>query len=73
MKVLLSLLSPCLLLGLALGAVPAVLIAAFIVKSLPLSAVRWLVVCVVVYTSVNMLLTSRHDEPPESAPVARPL
>lgn len=46
-------------LGLALGGVPAVLIAAYLVKSLPLTAVRWLVVCVVVYTSLNMLLTAR--------------
>jgi uncharacterized membrane protein YfcA len=45
-------------LGLALGAVPAVLIAALLVKSLPLSYVRWLVVVVVVYTSVNMLMTA---------------
>ena len=44
--------------GLAVGGVPAVLIAAFIVKSLPLGAVRWLVICVVVYTSANMLLTA---------------
>ncbi len=50
-------------LGLAIGAVPAVLIAALIVKSLPLSAVRWLVVIVVVYTSINMLTTARGEEP----------
>jgi uncharacterized membrane protein YfcA len=49
--------------GLALGAVPAVLIAALLVRSLPLTAVRWLVVVVVVYTAVNMLLTSREPEP----------
>lgn len=49
-------------LGLALGAVPAVLIAALLVKSLPLSYVRWLVVVVVVYTSVNMLLTADREE-----------
>jgi uncharacterized membrane protein YfcA len=42
-------------LGLALGGIPAVLIAAFIVKSLPLYYVRWLVVVVVVYTAVMML------------------
>jgi uncharacterized membrane protein YfcA len=48
-------------LGLALGAVPAVLIAAFLVKSLPLGAVRWLVVFVVVYTALNMLVTARTD------------
>jgi hypothetical protein len=42
-------------LGLALGGVPAVLLAAFVVRSLPLGAVRWLVVVVVVYTAVAML------------------
>ena len=42
-------------LGLALGGVPAVLIAAFIVKSLPLTAMRWLVVVVVLYTAVSLL------------------
>ncbi len=42
-------------LGLSLGGVPGVLIAAFIVKSLPLRAVRWLVVLVVVYAASAML------------------
>ncbi len=42
-------------LGLAIGGIPAVLIAAFIVKELPLSYVRWLVVIVVVYTALMML------------------
>jgi uncharacterized membrane protein YfcA len=42
-------------LGLALGGVPAVLLAAYIVKSLPLGAVRWLVIVVVVYTALMML------------------
>jgi uncharacterized membrane protein YfcA len=41
--------------GLAIGGVPAVLIAAFIVKQLPLAYVRWLVVIVVVYTATAML------------------
>jgi uncharacterized membrane protein YfcA len=45
-------------LGLALGGLPAALIAALIVKSLPLGAVRWLVVFVVIYTSINMLITA---------------
>jgi uncharacterized membrane protein YfcA len=49
-------------LGLALGAVPAVLVAALLVKSLPLSYVRWLVVVVVVYTSINMLITADKEE-----------
>lgn len=42
-------------LGLTIGGVPGVLLAAFLVKSLPLAAVRWLVVAVVVYTSAMML------------------
>jgi uncharacterized membrane protein YfcA len=45
-------------LGLALGGVPAVLVAAYIVRSLSLTTVRWLVVAVVVYTSINMLVTA---------------
>ena len=46
-------------LGLVLGGVPGVLIAAFIVKSLPLQAVRWLVIVVVVYTALGMLRAAR--------------
>lgn len=42
-------------LGLALGGIPAVLIAAFIVKSLPLTVLRWLVVVVVLYSSLMMI------------------
>jgi uncharacterized membrane protein YfcA len=42
-------------LGLTLGGIPGVLIAAYLVKSLPLSAVRWLVVVVVLYAAVVML------------------
>jgi uncharacterized membrane protein YfcA len=42
-------------LGLALGGIPGVLIAAFIVKSLPVTALRWLVVAVVLYAAVAML------------------
>ena len=47
--------SPKAAVGLALGGIPAVLLAAFLVKSLPLAAVRWLVVCVVLYTAAAML------------------
>jgi uncharacterized membrane protein YfcA len=42
-------------LGLALGGIPAVLIAALIVKSLPLVSIRWLVVLVVLYSATVML------------------
>ena len=40
-------------LGLALGGLPGVLIAALIVKSLPLTAVRWLVVVAVIYAAFH--------------------
>jgi uncharacterized membrane protein YfcA len=47
--------------GLALGGIPAVLIAAYLVKSLPLDAVRWLVVAVVVYTAGMMLRSAARE------------
>jgi uncharacterized membrane protein YfcA len=47
--------SPRVSLGLALGGLPGVLIAALIVKSLPLTAMRWLVVVGVVYAASAML------------------
>jgi uncharacterized membrane protein YfcA len=46
-------------LGLTVGGIPGVLLAAFVVKSLPLSAVRWLVVAVVSYTACMMLRSAR--------------
>jgi uncharacterized membrane protein YfcA len=49
-------------LGLALGGIPAVLIAAFIVKQLPLLWLRWLVVAVVLYAAVSMLRAARARE-----------
>ena len=42
-------------LGLMLGGIPAVLIAALIVKSMPLVAVRWLVVAVVLIAAAGLL------------------
>ncbi|MBS1812870.1 MAG: sulfite exporter TauE/SafE family protein [Acidobacteria bacterium] len=42
-------------LGLALGGIPAVLIAAYIVKEMDLKYVRWLVVVVVLYTAYTLL------------------
>lgn len=46
-------------LGLTLGGVPAVFLAVWIVKSLPLEAVRWLVVGIAVYTAVTMLRAAK--------------
>ncbi len=42
-------------LGLALGGIPAVLLAAYVVKSLPLNALRWGVVVVVLYAAAILL------------------
>ncbi len=55
--------------GLAIGGLPAVLIAAYVVRSLSLTAVRWLVIAVVVYTSINMLATA---EAAKASPAPEP-
>lgn len=44
-----------LVIGMALGGIPAVLIAALVVKSLPLTAIRWGVVAVVIYAAAILL------------------
>lgn len=44
--------------GLALGGIPGVLLAAYIFTSLPVQAVRWLVVVVVIYASITLLRAS---------------
>jgi uncharacterized membrane protein YfcA len=48
-------------LGLLIGGVPAALIAGLIVKSLPLTVVKWIVVVVVLYTATTLLLTARRE------------
>jgi len=57
--------SPKAALGLTLGGLPAVLIAAFIVESLSLVMLRWLVVIVVTYAAVAMLRSAivEREEP----------
>jgi uncharacterized membrane protein YfcA len=54
-------------LGLLIGGIPAVLIAAFIVKSLPLTVVRWLVVVVVLYTAFGLLRTALRERAAQAA------
>jgi uncharacterized membrane protein YfcA len=56
--------SPRPALGLAVGGVPGVLIAAFIVKSLPLTALRWGVIVVVLYAAGAMLRSARKAPSP---------
>jgi uncharacterized membrane protein YfcA len=55
--------------GLAIGGIPGVLIAFYIVKSLPLYWVRWLVIVVVIYTALTMLWSAANERP---SPVAEP-
>lgn len=58
-------------LGIALGGVPAVLIAALVVKSLPLETLRWGVVVVVLYAAFVLLRSAfsgaRSAEPAQAA------
>jgi uncharacterized membrane protein YfcA len=57
-------------LGLAGGGVLGVLVAAFIVKSLPLTALRWLVIVVIAYAAFAMLRSAAARRPREIGVVA---
>ncbi len=51
--------------GMAIGGVPAVLVAAFLVKEMPLEMLRWLVTVVVIYAAALMLraaMSGRREE-----------
>lgn len=50
-------------LGLTLGGIPGVLAAAYVVKSLPITWLRWLVLAVVVYAALQMLKSAREGRP----------
>ena len=54
-------------LGLAIGGIPGVLLAAFLVRSLSLDVVRWLVIVVVVYTAAMMLRSARMERASQRA------
>ena len=56
--------SPAVAIGLTLGGICGVPLAAFVVKSLPLTAARWLVMFVILYAAVRMLqsaYTEKHN------------
>lgn len=53
--------------GLTVGGIPAVLIAAFLVKSLPLYLLRWLVVAVVLVTAASLLAAAARERQPVPA------
>jgi uncharacterized membrane protein YfcA len=59
--------------GLGIGGIPAVLVAALIVKTMPLDILRWLVTAVVLYTAIVMFraaITGRRGEPRAAEEVA---
>ena len=56
------------MLGLTLGGIPAVLIAAFLVRSLPLELLRWLVVIVVIVAATMMLRSAMRSAVPGAVP-----
>ncbi|MDZ4813274.1 MAG: TSUP family transporter [Pseudomonadota bacterium] len=58
-------------LGLAIGGVPAVLLAAYVVKSLPLETLRWGVVVVVLYAAALLLRTALKSPDPKAAQADR--
>lgn len=59
-----------LVLGMVLGGIPAVLVAAFIVKSLPLAQLRWGVIAVVTYAAAVMLHAALTPPPRAAAEAA---
>jgi uncharacterized membrane protein YfcA len=58
-------------LGLAIGGIPGVLVAAYIVKTLPLYWVRWLVIVVVLYTAVTLLWSATSERGAEAGEPVR--
>lgn len=52
---------PRAMIGMMLAGIPAVLIAAFIVKTLSVWALNWLVIVVVTYTAVSLLRAARRE------------
>ena len=54
-------------LGLTIGGIPGVLAAAYIVKSLNVATLRWLVAAVVIYTAIMMLRSALIERQTESA------
>jgi len=57
-------------LGLAIGGLPAVFVAALLVVSMNLNTVRWLVIGVVLYTAITMLVAAGREKPEPVPPRA---
>ena len=60
-------------LGLTLGGIPGVLVAVYIVKTLPLTALRWLVIVVIAYAAIAMLRSAAARVAPRTADAAASL
>jgi uncharacterized membrane protein YfcA len=60
-------------LGMAIGGIPAVLVAAFLVKSMPVETLRWLVTLVVVYTAFIMLRSAATERRKPLAAASHPI
>ena len=58
--------------GIALGGVPAIFVGAFLVKSLPLTTVRWAVVPVVLYAAGQLLWSAARPAKPAAVPIPTP-
>jgi uncharacterized membrane protein YfcA len=58
--------------GLALGGVPGVLIAVYLVKELNVTILLWIVVAVLIYTAATLYRSSRVDEVPAGPAVSAP-
>ncbi len=53
--------------GLTIGGIPGVVIAAYIVKSMPLEAVKWLVIAIVAYAAFTMLRSAYLERAKQAA------
>jgi uncharacterized membrane protein YfcA len=58
--------------GMTLGGIPGVLLAAYLVRSLPLGPLRWLVFVVMVYTAVMMLRSAIRERAQKLSGVSPP-
>jgi uncharacterized membrane protein YfcA len=57
-------------LGLAAGGIPGVIVAAWLIQSLPLATLRWLVLVVVSYVAISLLRAGVRDTLAKTSPVA---
>jgi len=60
-------------LGLTIGGIPGVIVAAWLVQSLPLAALRWLVLVVVTYAALTLLRAGLRGEVPAPQSTVRPV